>query len=83
MDNTQNRFFAKTFFWMFLGLLGTALISWYTYTSGLCIELATSGGFAVVAIIELIAVLVFSFLFRKLSPTVVGILYFIYAFFMT
>lgn len=80
MDNTQNRFFAKTFFWMFLGLLGTALISWYTYTSGLCIELATSGGFAVVAIIELIAVLVFSFLFRKLSPTVVGILYFIYAF---
>ena len=31
-------------------------------------------------IIELVVVIVFSLLFRKLSPTVVGILYFIYAF---
>ena len=80
MENTQNKFFTKTFFWMFLGLLGTAIVAWYTYSSGLCVELAISGGFAVVAIIELIAVFVFSFLFRKLSPTVVGILYFVYAF---
>lgn len=65
---------------MFLGLLGTAIVAWYTYSSGLCFKLALSGGFAVVAIIELIAVLVFSLLFKKLSPTVVGILYFIYAF---
>jgi hypothetical protein len=80
MENTDNKFFTKTFFWMFLGLLGTALVAWYTYSSGLCIKLASTNGFAVVAIIELIAVLVFSLLFRKLSPTVVGILYFIYAF---
>lgn len=79
-ENTNNKFFTKTFFWMFLGLLGTALVAWYTYSSGLCIKLALSNGFAVVAIIELIAVLLFSLLFRKLSPTVVGILYFIYAF---
>lgn len=79
-ENTDNKFFAKTFFWMFLGLLGTAIVAWYTYSSGLCFKLALSGGFAVVAIIELIAVLVFSLLFKKLSPTVVGILYFIYAF---
>ena len=79
-ENTDNKFFTKTFFWMFLGLLGTAIVAWYTYSSGLCFKLALSGGFAVVAIIELIAVLVFSLLFKKLSPTVVGILYFIYAF---
>lgn len=79
-ENTDNKFFAKTFFWMFLGLLGTAIVAWYTYSSGLCFKLALSGGFAFVAIIELIAVLVFSLLFKKLSPTVVGILYFIYAF---
>ena len=78
--NVQNKIFGKTFFWMFLGLLGTAIVAWYTYSSGLCFKLALSGGFAVVAIIELIAVLVFSLLFKKLSPTVVGILYFIYAF---
>ena len=76
-ENTDNKFFTKTFFWMFLGLLGTAIVAWYTYSSGLCFKLALSGGFAVV---ELIAVLVFSLLFKKLSPTVVGILYFIYAF---
>ena len=79
-ENKDHKFFTKTFFWMFLGLLGTAIVAWYTYSSGLCFKLALSGGFAVVAIIELIAVLVFSLLFKKLSPTVVGILYFIYAF---
>lgn len=80
MENTENKFFAKTFFWMFLGLLGTAIVAWYTYSSGLCIKLAIGNGFAVVAIIELIAVFIFSLCFRKLSPTVVGILYFVYAF---
>ena len=33
--NTQNKIFGKTFFWMFLGLLGSGIIAWYTYTSGL------------------------------------------------
>lgn len=28
---------SKTFFWMFLGLLGTAIVAWYTYSSGLFI----------------------------------------------
>lgn len=80
MDNTENKFFTKTFFWMFLGLLGTAIVAAYTYYSGLCYQLALSNGFVVVAIVELIAVLVFTFLFRKLSPTVAGIIYFLYAF---
>ena len=80
MDNTENKFFTKTFFWMFLGLIGTAIVAAYTFYSGLCYQLLFSNAFAVVAIIELIAVLVFSFLFRKLSPTVAGIIYFIYAF---
>ena len=29
--NVQNKLFGKTFFWMFLGLLGSGLIAWYTY----------------------------------------------------
>ncbi len=80
MENTDNKFFAKTFFWMFLGLLGTAIVAAYTYYSGLWIKIAFSGSLAIVAIIELVAVLVFSLLFRKMSPTVAGIVYFIYAF---
>lgn len=80
MENTDNKFFTKTFFWMFLGLIGTAIVAAYTYYSGLWFKIAFSGAIAVVAVIELIAVLVFSFLFKKMSPTVAGIVYFIYAF---
>ena len=64
MDNevsVQNKLFGKTFFWMFLGLLGSAIIAWYTYSSGLFLDI----------ILELVVVLLFSFLFRKLSPTLV------------
>lgn len=69
----------KTFLWMFLGLLGTAIVAWYTYASGLYINILLGGYFNVLLILELVVVLLFSFLFRKLPPTAVGILYFIYA----
>lgn len=78
-ENVENNFIPKTFFWMFLGLLGTAIISWYTYSSGLFINILARGSFGILLIAEVVVVLLFSFLFRKLSPTVVGILYFIYA----
>lgn len=80
MENTtDNKFFAKTFFWMFLGLIGTAIVAAYTYYSGLWVKLALSGSIAIVAIVELVAVLIFSLLFKKMSPTVAGIVYFLYA----
>lgn len=82
MDNeiiTENKLLGKTFFWMFLGILGSALIAWYTYSSGLFLQLATKGTFGIILIVELVVVLLFSFLFRKLPPVVVGILYFIYS----
>lgn len=76
---TENKLLGKTFFWMFLGILGSAIVAWYTYSSGLFLQLATEGTFAIVLIVELVVVLLFSFLFRKLPPVVVGILYFIYS----
>ena len=76
---TENKIFGKTFFWMFLGLLGSALIAWYTYSSGLFYTILLENSFTGLLIIELIAVLLFSLLFRKLPPIVVGILYFVYA----
>lgn len=82
MDNeiiTENKLLGKTFFWMFLGILGSAIVAWYTYSSGLFLQLATQGTFAIILIVELVVVLLFSFLFRKLPPVVVGILYFLYS----
>ncbi|MBO5348469.1 MAG: Bax inhibitor-1/YccA family protein [Clostridia bacterium] len=80
MENSQNKILSKTFFWMFLGLLGTGLVAFYTYASGLYLSIFSSNSIGIIALIEVVVVLVFSFLFRKLPPIVVGILYFIYAF---
>ena len=55
------------------------LLAWYTYASGLFIDIVLDGYFNILLILELVAVFVFSLLFRKLSPTLVGILYFVYA----
>ena len=77
--DTETKLIPKTFFWMFLGLLGTAIIAWYTYSSGLFLRLIVEGYWSMLLIIEVIVVLLFSFLFRKLSQTIVGILYFVYA----
>ncbi len=70
---------AKTFFWMFLGILGTAIIAWYTYSTGLAIKLVINDIFEILLIVELAVVIIFSLLFRKLPAVVVGILYFVYA----
>lgn len=79
-ENTeQSTLLSKTFFWMFLGLLGTGIVAWYTYASDLYLKILLTNSFAVILILELVVVLLFSFLFRKLPPTAVGILYFLYA----
>lgn len=75
----KNNFIAKTFLWMFLGLFATGLISYFTYESGLALNLLFDGAFSVLCIVEVVVVLLFSFLFRKLPPNIVAILYFIYA----
>lgn len=75
----ENKLFGKTFFLMFLGLLSSAIIAYYTYASGLFIDIVMNDYFSVLLIIELVAVFVFSLLFRKLSATIVAILYFVYA----
>lgn len=69
--NVQNKLFGKTFFWMFLGLLGTAIIAWYTYSSGLYFKFIIDDTFGILLFVELVAVLIFSLLFRKLPPVAV------------
>ena len=77
--STENKIFGKTFFWMFLGLLGSGIIAAYTYYSGLIVNIVTDGYWSALLILELVVVILFSFLFRKLSPTAVGVLYFLYS----
>ena len=76
---TENKLIPKTFFWMFLGLLGTAFVAWYTYVSELYIDILFTSSFTILLLVEIIVVLLFSFLFRKLPATIVAILYFIYS----
>lgn len=70
---------SKTFFWMFLGLLGTAAVAWYTYASDLWIKIVINDGFMILALLELAVVVIFSAFFRKCSPKIVAGLYFIYS----
>lgn len=70
---------SKTFLWMFLGLIATALVSWYTYSSGLFEQILEDGMFDILLIAEVVVVLIFSALFRKLPPLGASILFFIYA----
>ena len=75
-ENNDNGLINKTFFRMFLGLLATAITAFYTYESGAWLEIP----YGLLCIIEIAVVLIFSLAFRKLSPTVVTILFFAYAF---
>lgn len=79
LETNTNKLLSNTFFWMFLGLLGTAIVSWYTYSSGLFLKIIINNQFSLLLILEIVVVLLFSFLSKKLSPTLVTILFFIYA----
>ncbi len=75
-----NSILTNTFFRMFLGLLATAITAFYTYSSGMYLDMIYNGYFSIIAIVELVVVIVFSLLFKKLSPSAVTILFFAYAF---
>ena len=75
----DNKLLGKTFFWMFLGLLGSAIIAWYSYSSGIFLSFIENGQYGIVLIIELATVLIFNLLYRKLPAAVVGILLAIYS----
>lgn len=79
MENETNSLISKTFFWMFLGLLSTSGVAWYTYASGLLENIIVSDYWSILLIVEFVVVILFSLLFRKLPSTVVTILYFLYA----
>lgn len=74
---TNKKIYSKTFIWMFLGLLATAIVSVFTYFSGFTENFI--GIWPVLAIVEVVVVIVFSLLIRKLPSYVIAVLFFIYA----
>ena len=68
---------SKTFFWMFLGLLATAFVSVFSYATGFTINFIEI--WPVLLIVEVVVVIVFSLLLKKMPPSVVGVLFFVYA----
>lgn len=77
ITESTNDTIIKTFFRMFLGLLATAVIAFITYSTGAFAQVVQY--YWLLAIVEIAVVLVFSLGFRKLSPTMVTILFFTYA----
>lgn len=75
----SNSLLAQTFFRMFLGVLASAIIAFYTYSSGLFVDIFLSGSYKMLFIAEFVVVFIFSLLFKKLSPTIVTVLFFGYA----
>lgn len=75
MENTDNKLVLKVFSRMFLGLLATAIIAIFTYKSNIALQIP----YWAICIAEIVVVLLFSFLYKKLPPIVVTILFFVYA----
>ena len=74
-DQKLNNSLIKTFTRMFLGLLLTAAIAYLSYAKGVYLQVS----YSLLAILEIAVVLIFSLLFKKLSPMVVTILFYGYA----
>lgn len=79
LEFNNNNVFRKAFLWMFLGLLATGIIAFYTYETGALTSFAVNGGLQILAIIEIVVVVVFSLISHKLPPSVVGVMFFLYA----
>ncbi len=78
-ESKSQSILSKMFLWLFMGLLATGIISWICYSKNVTYAMYVNGAFPILCIVELAVVIIFSLLFRKLSPTFVAILYFVYA----
>ena len=76
--NGMSKFFSKVYLWMFIGLLISGAVAYYTsVTPG--VRGLVYGGFTFFIILELVVVIAFSALRKKVSPAVAKILFIIYS----
>ncbi len=77
--SSQNKLLSKTFIYMFLGLLVSGIVAYFTYSTNAIVSYFNSNTFYILLFVEVAVVIIFDLLFKKLPPLVVGILYFAYA----
>lgn len=74
-----NSLLTQTFFKMFLGLLATAIVAIYTFSSGFYIEILSTNLYNFIVILEFIVIITIPLFSKYLSPGIATFLFFFYA----
>ena len=77
-ENKMSKFFSKVYLWMFIGLLTSGVVAYYTAVTESMLYFV-SKYFTFIIILELIVVIAFTALRRKVSPLVAKILFLVYS----
>lgn len=77
-ENKMSKFFSKVYLWMFIGLLTSGVVAYYTTVTESMLYFI-SKYFTFIIILELIVVIAFTALRRKVSPLVAKILFLVYS----
>lgn len=77
-NNGMSKFFSKVYLWMFIGLLVSGGIAYYTSVSVPMIKFVY-GNYTWIILAELLVVVLFTFLRKKVSPGVAKLLFVLYS----
>lgn len=77
-ENGISKFFTKVYLWMFIGLLLSSISAYFTATNP-SVRSFVYNGFGLILMIELIVVIAFSLLRKKVSPMGAKILFIVYS----
>ncbi len=77
-ENGISRFFTKVYLWMFIGLLLSSISAYFTFVNP-AMNTFVYSSFGLILIIELIVVITFSLLRRKVSPMGAKIMFIVYS----
>jgi len=77
-NNGMSKFFSKVYLWMFIGLLVSGGIAYYTSVSVPMIKFVY-GNYMWIILAELLVVVLFTFLRKKVSPGVAKLLFVLYS----
>ena len=77
-ENGISKFFTKVYLWMFVGLLLSTISSYFTFINP-AMNSFVYNAFGLILIIELIVVITFSLLRRKVSPMGAKIMFIVYS----
>lgn len=77
-ENGISKFFTKVYLWMFIGLLLSSISAYFTFVNP-AMNTFVYSSFGLILIIELIVVITFSLLRRKVSPMGAKIMFIVYS----